>query len=84
MAENGDAGSTLSTAQVSPDEEALSVLDAALSAEPEDPAERAARMEAALARLDALRESVRQRAPGLDPVQIIREGRDSGYGRDLP
>lgn len=64
----------------SPDEEALSVLDEALSVDVEPDA----RAEAAFARLDTIRERLRQRALDLDPVQIIREGRDSGYGRERP
>lgn len=66
------------------DAEARAVLDEALAAAPETDAEREARVEAALASLDALRERVQRRAPGLDPVRIIREGRDTGYGRDAP
>ena len=68
------------------DAEARAVLDEALAAEPaaapETDAERAARVEAALASLAALRRSMVPVPDEMDPVRIIREGRDSGYGRD--
>lgn len=65
----------------SPDEEALSVLDAALNAGADDLAEPNTRVEAALARIDALRGSMPPVPDEMDPVRIIREARDSGYGR---
>lgn len=68
-----------------PEEEALTVLDEALASDlAATEAEQRRRAEAAFARIDALQESMPAVPDVMDPVRIIREGRDSGYGRDIP
>lgn len=68
----------------SPDEEALSVLDAALNAEPVKPLVPRPDAEEALARIDALRASIAPLPDAMDPVRLIREARDNNYGREFP
>ena len=57
--------------------EALTVLDEGVRTSPTPPATQ----EEAMARLDALRESIRPIPSDLDPVLLIREDRDSDHGR---